>query len=72
MIAARRCIAPFLRLRQCAALYLVAAILCASAAGCARAPARPHDTLAIGAEPLRTAFNRDAGKPRIVILAAPT
>jgi hypothetical protein len=69
-IEARLCAAPLARAGAAAVLCL--AILCASAAGCTRAPARPHESLTAGAEPLRTAFNRDAGKPRIVILAAPT
>jgi hypothetical protein len=68
----RRRSAPVVRVDAAAALCFAVAILCASAAGCSRAAPRPHDTLGVGAEPLRTAFNRDAGKPRIVILAAPT
>ena len=39
---------------------------------CSAAPARPHDALTAGAEPLRSAFNRDIGKTRIVMIAAPT
>ena len=70
MIARRRS-AP-VRVAAAAVLCFAVAIVCASAAGCARAAPRPHETLAAGAEPLRAAFNRDAGKPRIVILAAPT
>lgn len=39
---------------------------------CSAAPARPHAALTSGAEPLRSAFNRDIGKTRIVMIAAPT
>lgn len=41
-------------------------------AACSQAPARPHDSLTADAEPLRSAFNRDAGTVRIVMIAAPT
>jgi hypothetical protein len=72
VIEAPRRAAPSASVRRAAVLWLAVAILCANAAGCARADPRPHETLAAGAEPLRTAFNRDTGKPRIVIVAAPT
>jgi hypothetical protein len=54
-------------------LALVAALaLGAPQAACRHADPRPHEPLGASAEPLRSAFNADAGKPRIVILAAPT
>jgi hypothetical protein len=54
------------------ALLLALAFVCASTPACNRAEPRPHESLTGDAEPLRSAFNADAGKPRIVILAAPT
>jgi hypothetical protein len=43
------------------------------AAGCRTGgPAAPHASLRIGAEPLRAQFNTDAGRTRVVVLAAPT
>jgi hypothetical protein len=50
----------------------IPAIAAALVAACSQAPARPHDSLEADAEPLRSAFNRDAGKVRIVMIAAPT
>jgi hypothetical protein len=49
---------------------VILAIACAVAA--CGGPARPHDSLTTGAEPLRSHFNRDQGRVRVVILAAPT
>ncbi len=37
-----------------------------------RGPQRPYAVIGTSAEPLRAEFNRAAGHPRIVILAAPT
>lgn len=48
-------------------LHLVAALT-----ACKSSPPRPHSSLTQGAEPLRSQFNRDAGKVRVVIVAAPT
>ena len=43
------------------------------AAGCTDpAKIRPHATLTPGAEPLRSQFNSDAGKVRILMIVAPT
>ena len=56
-------------------LRLFSAIACLIAlliAACSQAPSRPHAPLAINAEPLRSIFNRDVGKVRIVMVAAPT
>jgi hypothetical protein len=39
---------------------------------CRSAPTRPHVSLSAGAEPLRTEFNQDAGRVRILMIAAPT
>lgn len=50
----------------------VAAIALALAAACSQGNTRPHESLAAGAEPLRSQFNQDAGHVRIVVLAAPT
>jgi hypothetical protein len=50
----------------------LACIVAAFVAACSRAPARPHAPLAVNAEPLRSIFNRDVGKVRIVMIAAPT
>jgi hypothetical protein len=40
--------------------------------GCNSSPQRPHASLGSGAEPLRSQFNGDAGKVRVVIVSAPT
>jgi hypothetical protein len=53
------------------ARILALCLLTLAAAACALEK-RPHEVLAAGAEPLRTQFNGDVGRPRIVILAAPT
>jgi hypothetical protein len=48
---------------------------CASFAlgGCARTATNARfEDVAIGGDPLRTTFNRDAGKVRIVMLVSPT
>jgi hypothetical protein len=55
--------------RRLAAAWLLALACAAAACGL---PARPHDALGAGAEPLRAHFNRDHGRVRVVILAAPT
>jgi hypothetical protein len=47
----------------CFALFVLAA------GGCARPP---HQTLDDAAEPLRSAFNRDVGRVRVMMLVAPT
>lgn len=57
------------RIRLLAPLTFVLGVLMAA---CSQAPARPHAPLAVNAEPLRSIFNRDAGKVRIVMIAAPT
>jgi len=46
---------------------LLAALAFAAACG-----PRPYTSLAETAEPLRSQFNRDAGRVRIVMLVAPT
>jgi hypothetical protein len=51
---------------------LVTCLIALLAAACSQAPARPHAPLAVNAEPLRSIFNRDVGKVRIVMVAAPT
>jgi hypothetical protein len=55
-------------------IVLVLSLLALSVlVGCSsRNPASPHARLADGVEPLRTAFNADAGKVRVVMLVAPT
>ena len=55
-----RCFAPL----TCLVSLLIAA--------CSQAPSRPHASMAVNAEPLRSTFNRDVGKVRIVMVAAPT
>jgi hypothetical protein len=47
----------------------LAALLVALVSGCGP---RPYTTLSEFAEPLRSQFNRDAGRVRIVMLVAPT
>jgi hypothetical protein len=37
-----------------------------------RAPVSPHQTLSADARELREAFNAEVGKPRVVMLVAPT
>jgi hypothetical protein len=58
--------------RRVAALVMALALAGIAAPACKRGERRPHESLTAGAEPLRSAFNADVGKPRIVILAAPT
>lgn len=58
-----------IRRRLCRSPVLLLVLL---AGACSSVPARPHATLTAGAEPLRSAFNRDIGKTRIVMIAAPT
>ncbi len=48
------------------------ALLAALVACRSRAPAIPHQALSPSADALRTAFNADAGKVRIVMLVSPT
>ena len=49
------------------------AVLAASLLACQPSgPDRPHTTLSANAEELRTAFNADVGKVRVVMLVAPT
>ena len=43
-----------------------------AAPSCSRGAVRPHAPLTSGAEPLRSDFNRDAGRVRIVMVPAPT
>jgi hypothetical protein len=50
----------------------LAGVLLGILSGCTSSPARPYESLTSGAEPLRSQFNRDVGKVRIVIVAAPT
>jgi len=57
------------RLRQFAPIACLIALLIAA---CSQAPSRPHASMAVNAEPLRSTFNRDVGKVRIVMVAAPT
>lgn len=57
------------RLRPSALVTCLIALLVAA---CSQAPARPHAPLAVNAEHLRSIFNRDVGKVRIVMVAAPT
>jgi hypothetical protein len=47
-------------------------LLALAAASCTSVPAAPYSVLQPGVEPLRTAFNRDAGHVRVVVLVAPT
>ena len=54
-------------------ITLFVSIVAILAAACSQpVPARPYAPLAVNAEPLRSIFNRDAGKVRIVMVAAPT
>jgi hypothetical protein len=54
------------------ALLTAVFFLIASVTACITPPPRPHVSLTAGAEPLRSQFNRDVGKVRLVIVAAPT
>lgn len=57
-----------LMLKLCAPLTLLIVL-----AGCrAKGPALPHERLDADASVLRTAFNADAGKVRVVMLVSPT
>ena len=58
--------------RPSACVLLTLVTMLAAALSCSRAPVRPHAPLAPGAEPLRSDFNRDAGRVRIVMIRAPT
>lgn len=48
------------------------AVMTTIAACAPSGPSSPHSVLGTDAEPLRTAFNRDSGKVRVVMLVAPT
>jgi hypothetical protein len=55
--------------------FRVLAVLCcgSAAAACApHGPPSPHAVLGADAEPLRSAFNADVGKVRVIMLVAPT
>ncbi|HZB26360.1 MAG TPA: hypothetical protein VE379_09530 [Vicinamibacterales bacterium] len=58
------------RLSSCFLLALVATL--AGALSCSPTAVRPHAPLTAAAEPLRSDFNRDAGRVRIVMIPAPT
>jgi hypothetical protein len=58
------------RLSICFLLALAATLT--AALSCSRSAVRPHAPLTAGAEPLRSDFNRDAGRVRIVMIPAPT
>jgi hypothetical protein len=58
--------------RRARLIIAIGVLAAAGATGACRGPARPHEALRAGAEPLRSHFNRDAGRVRVVILAAPT
>jgi hypothetical protein len=47
-------------------------VLAIAALACACVSTRPYATLSDRAEPLRTQFNSDAGRARVIILVAPT
>jgi hypothetical protein len=49
-----------------------AVIFAAFVAACSSVQPLPHQSLTAGAEPLRSQFNRDAGRTRILMIAAPT
>lgn len=52
---------------------LVALALALPAAGCkVKGPSAAHQRVVAGTEPLRTAFNADVDKARVLMLAAPT
>jgi hypothetical protein len=53
-------------------LTLSALISATLIVACSNAPARPHASLSPDVEPLRSEFNRDAGRVRIVMIGAPT
>ena len=60
-------------MRECAYTAAEVAALAGSLLGCQPSGAdRPHTTLGPKAEELRTAFNADSGKVRVVMLVAPT
>jgi hypothetical protein len=61
---------PMRRLPACFLLALTTIL--AAALSCSRPAVRPHAPLTAGAEPLRSDFNRDAGRVRIVMIPAPT
>jgi hypothetical protein len=51
----------------------LSALLCATLiVACSKAPARPHASLSPDIEPLRSEFNRDVGRVRILMIGAPT
>jgi hypothetical protein len=54
--------------RMLSLTVLAAALLACQPPG----PDRPHTVLGPSAEQLRTAFNSDSGKVRVVLLLAPT
>ena len=58
-----------MRRRLCSSTALLVTVLLGA---CSSAPSRPHAVLSSNAEPLRSAFNRDIGKTRILMIAAPT
>jgi len=64
------------RISAAARLAAFGAALAIAAAGCGLpAPPgvkRPHAAIAPTLEPLRSAFNADSGRVRVVMLAAPT
>lgn len=55
--------------RRVQALLVVAVLVLAA---CSSGPETPLTSLAQGTEPLRSAFNRDAGKVRLLLLLDPT
>ena len=51
---------------------LLAAVAVLLAAGCRQAPPSPHISLDGTLEELRTHFNADAGRTRVLMIVAPT
>ena len=52
--------------------FLIAAVVAVTAAGRAMSSSPSHITLDRNAEPLKSTFNADVGKTRILMLVAPT
>jgi hypothetical protein len=53
--------------------FFVASLAGFVAGGCAHTASNaPFDDIAVGGEPLKTAFNRSADRVRIVLLVSPT